>query len=631
MKPRTLKFVSAIAPVAAILGVASSGSAQRANHSIAVSRGSVSTPPHLGGIYPRLAPDVLPTGCASPSLQYGGGQVIASVEVVQVNWGPSVNPATITFFETWYPAMVGGPYITWLKEYNANSQAIGGGTYRKNPSSTGSWTIAPTNAATTVSETDIGTEIIAQINAKNLPAPTKDAAGNSNTIYMIDFPNSMTETLQGNASCQTFCGYHETATDPSLGKIYYGVHPDMGTGSGCEPSGGSWRCGGSIDPLVATAVVHGHELVEAVTDPENDSAWVDSNAGCGEIGDICANELGACGNATCVSASVGSVSLGGTLYYAQTEWSNAQNDCVMHGPQVPCTTSADCAATPSTPICDATSKVCRACGSGDCTGAKPACETMGSLTGQCVQCTAATSVGCTGVTPICNTALDTCRACTASDCKAPKAVCETSGSKSGDCVQCDPTSKTACTGATPICDAATFTCVGCASSSDCLAPTPICDTTSMTCRGCTGSGDCSSGQVCATSGSRAGSCVSCTKNSDCTSPTAPTCNVMAGTCGPCAGPSDCSSGTCNATTGACAAPAGSDGGGADGGADGGAIALDGSAGSAGDGGGLGDTGGSSGGCGCVVASGGGGERLASWLAGALLGLVVFARRRTARR
>jgi hypothetical protein len=557
----------------------------------------------LRGTYRRRSPDVLPTRCPGAQLSWGGGAVISSVEVVQVNWGPSVAPATISLFESWYPKFASSASVAWLKEYDTSSQNIGIGTYHKNPSSNGSWTITPSNTSTSLSETAIGTELVAQIKAAHLPPVTKDAGGNSNTLYMVDFPPGVTLTLQGSArSCVDFCAYHYSTQDTQLGYVLYGVHPDMGAGSGCEATGGKWVCGGSTDPSTAAAVTHSHELTEAITDPISNGAWVDSSgSGCGEIGDICANETGSCGDTTCPSPSVGSITVGGTTLYEQTEWSNAQNDCVVQGPPVQCTSNASCTATPNTPICDATSHTCRACTATDCTGATPACETVGSLAGECVQCTASNATGCPAAKPICDTSTDTCRACTAADCTGAKGVCETSGSNAGACVQCDSTHTTACTGGTPYCGP-NGTCVACTQSSQCTASNmPVCNTTTGTCTGCTMSSQCPSGETCDT---MTGGCVKGSGSS-----------------------SGGGSGSSSGSGGSSGGGSGSGSGGGSGSSGGDASTGDDGGGSGGDGG-SGNTGSSAG---CAVAGGATGGGQGSFFSlGALLALGLTLRRRAAR-
>ena len=62
-----------------------------------------------------------------------------------------------------------------------------------------------------------------------MPAP------NSNTLYMVDFPKGKKITLSGSSSCVAggFCAYHGTFKRNGQ-NVYYGVLPDMSSGSGCD-------------------------------------------------------------------------------------------------------------------------------------------------------------------------------------------------------------------------------------------------------------------------------------------------------------------------------------------------------------------------------------------------------------
>src|SRR5205085_11256321 len=180
----------------------------------------------------------------------------------------------------------------WLTEYNTNlsggtNQSIGRGTFG------GQYTITPSVTSSTVDDTQIQTEISNQISAGHLPAATTDAAGNVNTYYAVFFPHGKTITQGGSSSCVAggFCAYHGTFTKGSQ-HLYYGVHPDMQAGSGCDTGCGS---GTAFQNYCSVA---SHELIETVTDAEvglasvvgPPLAWYDSTNG--EIGDICNAQQG---------------------------------------------------------------------------------------------------------------------------------------------------------------------------------------------------------------------------------------------------------------------------------------------------------------------------------------------------
>jgi hypothetical protein len=391
-------------------------------------------------------------------LKYYGGPVIANVKVYQVNWGPNVDATLKMGMPGYYTAITNSTYFDWLNEYDTagktaqdgqagTSQHIGRGTFG------GTYTITPSNTATSLTNAQIGAELASQITAMHLPQPDLAPDGNVNAIYMIDFPPGISINLDGQRSCVQFCAYHYTQSINGK-SVPYGVHPDMSAGSPCANG-----CGGSSNAFNNATSVHSHELVEAVTDPAiglvtgnlaRPAGWTSTG---GEIGDLC--------NAQ--QATVAG-------YTVQKEWSNAQGACVVQGPNGP------------TPVCDGSTQPpnCRNCVPADCTGAKPYCATSGSKAGQCVACTSNTN--CSGGTPICDSNADTCRACTSADC--PNGACVTTANDPahGQCVTCTSANHGACTGATPKCNDATHTCVACLADADCTDPAkPKCDTGSHTC------------------------------------------------------------------------------------------------------------------------------------------------------
>src|SRR5207302_1041006 len=144
------------------------------------------------------------------------------------------------------------------------------------------------------------------------------AARNVNTYYAIFFPHGKTISQGGSSSCVSggFCAYHGTLTRNSQ-HLYYGVHPDMQSGSGCDTG-----CGNGT-PFGNYCSVASHELIEAVTDAEvglattsaPPLAWYDNTNG--EIGDICNAQQG-----TVVGSD-------GVTYTVQAEFSNALNNCIV--------------------------------------------------------------------------------------------------------------------------------------------------------------------------------------------------------------------------------------------------------------------------------------------------------------
>ena len=278
---------------------------------------------------PNTSATLGPVGFAAPAgahLTYHNGPIISNVQVVQVLYGSgsynsqiagTTSPTMGNFFADITGANSG--YISLLQQYNTNvaggtNQIFGNGTFG------GLFQIVPSagNNGSTIDDTNIQAELLAQINAGHLPAPVLDATGNPNTLYMIYFPPGKTITQGGSSSCVGggFCAYHGTTSSTLNSKhVLYGVMPDMQAGSGCSTGCGTSSVFGNYTSVTS------HELTEALTDAQvgiatvigPPLAWYDSTNG--EIGDICNGQ-----QATYVA--------NGTSYVIQLEFSNSANNCV---------------------------------------------------------------------------------------------------------------------------------------------------------------------------------------------------------------------------------------------------------------------------------------------------------------
>jgi hypothetical protein len=269
--------------------------------------------------------DAAPAGA---HLTYFGGRVVSNMQVVQVLYGTgsylsNVSATTSPSMATFYQGVLNSAYMDWLTEYNTNTQSgtrtnqiIGRGSFLRQVQITPS---AANNGAT-ITDASIQAELAAQIRSGVLPAPTHDAGGNNNTYYAIFFPHGKTITQGGSNSCQSggFCAYHGTiASVTGFGEVYYGVHPDMQTGSGCDTGCGTGTPFGNYTSVAS------HEMIETVTDCEvglattnaPPLAWYDNTNG--EIGDIC-------------NAQQGSITgSDGVSYTVQAEFSNVANNCIV--------------------------------------------------------------------------------------------------------------------------------------------------------------------------------------------------------------------------------------------------------------------------------------------------------------
>lgn len=245
---------------------------------------------------------------AAGPLLYYGGPVIAHAKVYAVFWGEAVPAQTKAKIGPFFANMLDSAYMDWLSEYATNipavdgrpgtNQTIGRGRYM------GSITIQPANAATRLTDAQIQAELEGQIAAGRLPAPDAD------TLYMTYFPAGVSIVMDSEASCSSFCAYHEGFKTKTGASVFYGVMPVCG-----------WGCGSDFDSVTS---VSSHEALEAITDPfptpgshpAYPQAWNSSDGQ--EIADLCTGQ-----SAALRGHGVSSV--------VQAEWKNSINAC-FNGP-----------------------------------------------------------------------------------------------------------------------------------------------------------------------------------------------------------------------------------------------------------------------------------------------------------
>ncbi len=231
--------------------------------------------------------EAAPVAAAAAQLTYRNGPLLAKVKIFTIFWGSawqqSGQNGLIDQLDSFFNYIVSSPLIDQLGEYSVSGYQIGYGSYL------GTITVDSPDAQGTVDDTDIQSMLQQQISSGTVPQP------DANTLYFVFLPTGVTVTQGGSASCQQFCGYHDTIS----GNIFYAVMPFPDC-SGCL--GGM----ATFDSLTVTA---SHELCEAITDPVPGQGWYDDNYG--EIGDICAWNTKTVGQ-----------------YTVQQEWSNNANACV---------------------------------------------------------------------------------------------------------------------------------------------------------------------------------------------------------------------------------------------------------------------------------------------------------------
>jgi hypothetical protein len=213
-------------------------------------------------------------------VEYFGGTVFSTVEVVSVMWGSDVNSTTVAEIPDFSAAIVNSTFIDQLSEYSTvglkginghkgSNQTISRGTYY------GQVQITPRNKSLTLTDAQVHREILHQITIGVLPPQ------GPNMLYMIYFPTDITINLDGLISCQDFGAYHYASrTHENAANIFYSVEPD---------------CNAGFDYITYAA---SHEFAEATTDniptpgtnPKFPQAWNTSDGY--EIADLCEGDTG---------------------------------------------------------------------------------------------------------------------------------------------------------------------------------------------------------------------------------------------------------------------------------------------------------------------------------------------------
>jgi len=285
---------------------------------------------------------------SQPRLTYCGGRVLSQAQIVAVLWGapdplvPTPSCSAPTFqacLDNYYRQLVASPQFDWIDEYQTTLPGADGtpGTQQHigPPTYWGSVVITPANHNPVVGEVDTEAELVAQIQAGNLPAP--DAA--DETIYEVHFPLGVDPSDTCSIACGNFCAYHDSwrsnilNTNGLLAIIPSHMPPGYPGGRQCN------LCGSRADWFANLGSSISHETFEAITDPD---VGLTASQGCvaplgwydeqgedplsvhGEIGDMCEGLPDGTSQVTAVSFP----STDGGSYTVQREWSNAHHACL---------------------------------------------------------------------------------------------------------------------------------------------------------------------------------------------------------------------------------------------------------------------------------------------------------------
>ena len=246
-------------------------------------------------IVPMVTPQMLaaPAAPAGAQLQYHGGKLLESVEVVPIYWGAfwatAAGAQLSTQIDGFFDFILTSSLIDLLAEYSTPTMQIGRGQRLASVRIPNSEPGTIVGGVRQVTDAQLQQALQGWVTDGTVPAVTP------NTLYFFYLPDG-TVSVDGNTkSCQDYCGYHNHVNQT----LFYAVEPYI-TCQGCS-------FGVILDSLTK---VSSHELCEAITDPALD-AWWDPNTG-DEIGDICNSSTARLGN-----------------YLIQPQWSNAQGACVV--------------------------------------------------------------------------------------------------------------------------------------------------------------------------------------------------------------------------------------------------------------------------------------------------------------
>ena len=193
--------------LAMVVGVTQQAVASAATPTAAPAAPAALDRSHLGM---ALVGSTAPAPSVRGRLLYYGGPVISNMVSVPVSYGPGtyVSPGHegATAIPAFSQQLLGSGVLDWLSEYDTpavggTGQHIGRGTV----ADTITITPAASRDLATVYDSSIQAELVAQINAHVLPAPT------ANTSYAVFFRNGQ-KICQSTSSCSgtVFCAYHGT-------------------------------------------------------------------------------------------------------------------------------------------------------------------------------------------------------------------------------------------------------------------------------------------------------------------------------------------------------------------------------------------------------------------------------------
>lgn len=228
-------------------------------------------------------PETYPAAHTSmPKMNYNGGRILANPKIVTITWAQD-NATMVSRMQQFGDIITSTAWWTAVSsEYcqqPGNSPCIGqgssGGHVVINDPPDATYTDSSGGGASTLQDFIKAHVLGTDAGAGDFPA------FDSNTLYVLYFPPGVSITLDGEASCNSFGAYHNTAVIPDTNEIptavAYAVIP---------------RCGTKES---TTTVSASHEIIEAATDPDVginalgyymlNQTWTAGTGG--EVGDLC--------------------------------------------------------------------------------------------------------------------------------------------------------------------------------------------------------------------------------------------------------------------------------------------------------------------------------------------------------
>ncbi len=211
------------------------------------------------GVVPVFDRNVRAENCADTlpfeGVEYSGGPVLESVEVVPFFWGgywdTDEGNDLVRYMEGLFDLLVAGPYIELLQEYSTPTTVIRRGRRLISVKDSISEPGMPNGTGKKITDEGVKLKLKALINDNSLPAITP------NTVYVVFLPPDTAVTAYNLNSCKQFCAYHSFEND-----LYYCVIPIL-TCPECQ-------IGNSITNTLAYSA--SHELAETITNPRL-NAW----------------------------------------------------------------------------------------------------------------------------------------------------------------------------------------------------------------------------------------------------------------------------------------------------------------------------------------------------------------------